>query len=63
MEDGRMEWSDMLSEQDIPAEVVDWESIIAIRDDSSLDEAPYLDAEATIGEPDEAEEEPNDEQH
>lgn len=60
MRDGRMDWSDALSEQDIPAEVVNWESIITTRDDSSQDEVAYLDAEATIGEPSEADEDEDD---
>jgi hypothetical protein len=57
MDRGRNEWIDALSEQDIPAEVVDWSNIIADPDDEELSsEAGYLDAEATIGEP-EADEE------
>ncbi|QUL55942.1 hypothetical protein KDC22_05200 [Paenibacillus tritici] len=44
-------WSDALSEQDIPAEAVQWENIIADPEDAGLDEAAaLLDAEATIGE-------------
>ncbi|MNW60828.1 hypothetical protein D3C74_388490 [compost metagenome] len=57
MDRGRNEWSDALSEQDIPAEVVDWANIIADPDDElNMDAAGYLDADATIGEP-EADEE------
>lgn len=49
---GPNEWIDSLSEQDIPAEVVDWENIIAVREDNGLsDESEHLDAVATIGEP------------
>ncbi|SDM39273.1 hypothetical protein [Paenibacillus jilunlii] len=52
MDRERNEWIDALSEQDIPAEVVDWESIV---DSGEVDELPgdfeRLDAEATIGEP------------
>ncbi|NQX47387.1 hypothetical protein HQN87_18805 [Paenibacillus tritici] len=44
-------WSDALSEQDIPAEAVQWENIISDPEDAGLDEAAgLLDAEATIGE-------------
>lgn len=57
MDRGRNEWIDDLSEQDIPAEVVDWTNIIADPEDEELSaDAGYLDAEATIGEP-EADEE------
>lgn len=57
MDRGRNDWLDALSEQDIPAEVVDWANIVADPDDEGLGEdAGYLDAEATIGEP-EADEE------
>ncbi|WP_179090436.1 hypothetical protein [Paenibacillus sp. FSL R7-0337] len=38
-------WSDALSEQDIPAEAVNWDNIIAGPEDAGL-----LDADATIGE-------------
>ncbi len=52
MDRERNDWIDALSEQDIPAEVVDWESIV---DTGKVDELPEdferLDAEATIGEP------------
>ena len=44
-------WSDVLSEQDIPAEAVNWDNIIAGPEDAGLDEdAGLLDADATIGE-------------
>ncbi|MEK3795759.1 hypothetical protein MKX42_28840 [Paenibacillus sp. FSL R7-0204] len=44
-------WSDALSEQDIPAEAVNWDNIIADPEDAELDEdAGLLDADATIGE-------------
>ncbi|MEK3875534.1 MULTISPECIES: hypothetical protein [unclassified Paenibacillus] len=44
-------WSDALSEQDIPAEAVNWDNIIADPEDAGLDEdAGLLDAGATIGE-------------
>ncbi|QSF45857.1 hypothetical protein [Paenibacillus tianjinensis] len=57
MDRGRNEWSDALPRQDIPAEVVDWANIIADPDDElNIDAAGYLDADATIGEP-EADEE------
>lgn len=58
---GRKEWLDDLSEQDIPAEVVDWAGIVADPDDTdSGPEAGYLDADDTIGEPeaDEVQEDP-----
>lgn len=52
MDRGRNDWLDALSEQDIPAEVVDWTNIVADPDDEGLSvDAGYLDAEATIGEP------------
>ncbi|WP_159067656.1 hypothetical protein [Paenibacillus ihuae] len=52
MDRGRNEWSDALPRQDIPAEVVDWANIIADPDDElNIDAAGYLDADATIGEP------------
>lgn len=44
-------WSDVLKEQDIPAEAVDWESIIAVPEDEVDDDSEKLDAEGTIGEP------------
>ncbi|NOU83337.1 hypothetical protein GC101_31235 [Paenibacillus sp. LMG 31459] len=51
MEKERNNWSDALSEQDIPAEAVDWESIIAEPGEEELyGEAGLLDADATIGE-------------
>lgn len=51
MDKERNNWSDALSEQDIPAEAVDWESIIADPEEEELDgDAGLLDAEATIGE-------------
>ncbi|WP_042197977.1 hypothetical protein [Paenibacillus camerounensis] len=57
MDNGRKEWLDDLSEQDIPAEVVDWANIVADPAEDELGtEAGYLDADATIGEP-EADEE------
>lgn len=51
MEKERNDWSDALSEQDIPAEAVDWENIIADPEDEELGGvAGLLDAGATIGE-------------
>lgn len=50
MDQQHYHWSDILSEQDIPAESVNWENIIAKADDEDLDADPgLLDAEATIG--------------
>lgn len=47
---GYNEWSDMLSSQDIPAEVVNWENITASPEDSELSgDSEHLDADATIG--------------
>ncbi|MEK4518231.1 hypothetical protein NSS64_23325 [Paenibacillus sp. FSL H8-0122] len=44
-------WSDALSKQDIPAEAVNWDNIIADPEAAGLDEdAGLLDASATIGE-------------
>lgn len=43
-------WSDVLKEQDIPAEVVDWESIIADPKEEVDDDSEKLDAEDTLGE-------------
>ncbi|ULO06640.1 hypothetical protein H1230_27210 [Paenibacillus sp. 19GGS1-52] len=43
-------WSDVLKEQDIPAEVVDWESIIAVPEDEFDADSEKLDAEEMIGE-------------
>ncbi|OBZ08958.1 hypothetical protein A8L34_22695 [Bacillus sp. FJAT-27264] len=45
------EWSDTLSEQDIPAEVVDWNAVTTNtpENDVSVD-GDKLDAEQTIGE-------------
>ncbi|WP_342564515.1 hypothetical protein NST84_04895 [Paenibacillus sp. FSL R7-0345] len=52
MDNGRKEWLDDLSEQDIPAEVVDWANIVGDPDDwGAGPESGYLDAEDTIGEP------------
>ncbi|WP_340021612.1 hypothetical protein MHI24_21770 [Paenibacillus sp. FSL K6-1096] len=52
MDQAHYHWSDALSEQDIPAEAVNWENIIADPKNEELDAAPgLLDAEATIGEP------------
>ncbi|MNC47998.1 hypothetical protein D3C76_342180 [compost metagenome] len=52
MDRGRNEWIDALSEQDIPAEAVDWESIVDTGADEEMPEASgRLDADATIGEP------------
>ncbi|WP_156123779.1 hypothetical protein [Paenibacillus sp. FSL R7-0273] len=52
MDEERKEWLDDLSEQDIPAEVVDWSGIVGDPDEEdSGPEAGYLDAEDTIGEP------------
>ncbi|WNS41234.1 hypothetical protein [Paenibacillus sp. MMS20-IR301] len=51
-------WMDVLSGEDIPAEVVDWAGIIADPGEAELSEdAGLLDAEATIGEPVEEEDE------
>ena len=45
-------WNDALSEQDIPAEAVNWQSVIAMPDEEELTAgAGQLDAEDTIGEP------------
>lgn len=57
-------WVDMLSEQDIPALAVDWESIVAVGDDPDDDDADAqrLDADATIGDLSEPEED-NDEEY
>ncbi|WP_379154558.1 hypothetical protein [Paenibacillus sp. sgz5001063] len=47
MEQERNTWMDVLSEQDIPAEVVDWESIVKTgEDEESYDHVNPLDAEA-----------------
>lgn len=44
-------WSDALAGQDIPAEAVDWENIIAGPEEEGMsEEAQRLDADATIGE-------------
>lgn len=53
MEKGWNDWSDALSEQDIPAEVVDWENIVksSDEDDELNGDSRRLDAESTIGEP------------
>ncbi|WP_162551042.1 hypothetical protein [Paenibacillus tepidiphilus] len=45
------EWIDALSEQDIPADVVDWANIVAPETGEAYGEAELLDAEDTIGEP------------
>lgn len=51
MDQERNEWINALSEQDIPAEAVDWESIVETGEDEELPENfERLDAEATIGE-------------
>lgn len=44
-------WSDVLKEQDIPAEVVDWDNIISVPEDEVDADSEKLDAEDTIGEP------------
>lgn len=44
------EWSDALSEQDIPATVVDWDSIIAPPEDSQVSGSEKLDPESTLEE-------------
>ncbi|MFC3748916.1 hypothetical protein ACFORK_19590 [Paenibacillus sp. GCM10012306] len=45
------EWSDALSEQDIPAEVVDWNAVTTSTPEHEESvEADKLDAEQTIGE-------------
>ncbi|MHA6532806.1 hypothetical protein [Paenibacillus sp. BAC0078] len=52
MEKGWNDWIDALSEQDIPAEVVDWENIVKSSEEDELDgDSRRLDAESTIGEP------------
>ncbi|WP_157764242.1 hypothetical protein [Paenibacillus riograndensis] len=52
MEKGWYDWSDALSEQDIPAEAVDWASIVEPGEEEALTEdSGRLDAEATIDEP------------
>ncbi|MNI88992.1 hypothetical protein D3C73_1463410 [compost metagenome] len=56
MDRGPNDWIDTLSEQDIPAEAVNWDEIIADPDEEPGLDAGYLDADATIGEP-EADEE------
>lgn len=49
MEPRDNEWSDALSEQDIPScTVVDWESIIAPTDTSQVSDSEKLDAERTL---------------
>ncbi|ASA26072.1 hypothetical protein [Paenibacillus donghaensis] len=57
-------WVDTLSEQDIPALAVDWERIVAVDDDpdESDADAKRLDADATIGDLSEPEED-NDEEY
>lgn len=51
MDQQEVHWSDALSEQNIPAEAVNWENIIADPEDEDLDADPgLLDAGATIGE-------------
>lgn len=42
------DWSDALSEQNIPATVVNWDSIVAQTDDSEMSDSEKLDAEATL---------------
>ncbi|MFF2019294.1 hypothetical protein [Paenibacillus sp. NPDC058177] len=45
------EWSDSLSEQDIPAEVVDWNAVTSnTPENEDSADADKLDAEQTIGE-------------
>lgn len=48
MEPRDNEWSDALSEQDIPTTVVDWESIIASTEVSQVSDSEKLDAERTL---------------
>jgi hypothetical protein len=48
MEPGGNEWSEALNEQDIPATVVDWDSIIAPPEISQVSDSEKLDAEQTI---------------
>ena len=50
MEPREKEWLDALSEQEIPATVVDWESIIAPPEASQVSDSEKLDAERTIEE-------------
>ncbi|MDH6372089.1 hypothetical protein M2444_003888 [Paenibacillus sp. PastF-3] len=48
MEPRDNEWTDALSEQDIPAAVVDWDSIIAPPEASQVSDSEKLDAERTL---------------
>lgn len=48
MEKRGNEWMDALNEQDIPATVVDWESIMATSDDDLDTDSENLDAERTL---------------
>ncbi|WP_405175749.1 hypothetical protein MHI27_05115 [Paenibacillus sp. FSL H8-0261] len=50
MEPRGNEWIDALSEQDIPATVVDWDSIIAPPEASEVSDSEKLDAESTLEE-------------
>lgn len=51
MEKEQHGWYDALSEQDIPAEAVNWQGITAAPDEEELsDSAGLLDVEDTIGE-------------
>ncbi|WP_339317313.1 hypothetical protein [Paenibacillus sp. FSL R10-2734] len=50
MEPRGNDWSDALSEQDIPATVVDWDSIIASPETSQVSDSEKLDAESTLEE-------------
>lgn len=61
MEKGPNAWSDALSVQAIPAEIVNWENIIASPEDIEPDgDSEHLDAEATIGDPPTEEEQESD---
>ncbi|WP_187355143.1 hypothetical protein ['Paenibacillus yunnanensis' Narsing Rao et al. 2020] len=51
MERNGNEWVDALSEQDIPADVVDWANIVAPEAEEEVGESGLLDAGDTIGEP------------
>lgn len=48
MEPRENEWLDALGENDIPATVVDWDSIIAPEEESLVSDSEKLDAEKTI---------------
>ncbi|UQZ35084.1 hypothetical protein C2I18_17065 [Paenibacillus sp. PK3_47] len=61
---GPSEWSGILSAQDIPAEAVNWYNIISSPEESEPDrDSGHLDADATIGELPEEEEQETDRPH